>query len=109
MGLVNTNDSACNWWSTLGSADVPGQSGWYDVPSKSKSVKMQPPIWTSSDASGLKQLLSSSSFFLSPTPGFTQVPCGLARLQYSKWPISSENATLYEWAAQGTRVCSFDV
>src|SRR5215471_3287369 len=30
-------------------------------------------------------------------------------LQYSKWPVSSEKSTLYEWAAQGTRVCSLDV
>jgi hypothetical protein len=30
-------------------------------------------------------------------------------LQYSNCPISSENATLYECVAHGTRLCSFDV
>src|SRR6267142_1736331 len=71
---------------------------------------MQPPIWIRSDASGLKQLASSPSFLLlSPAAGLTHLPWTLAWPQYSKWPISSENATLYEWAAHGTRVCSLDV
>ena len=68
-----------------------------DVPAafmRAYAVAMQPPTWIRSDASALKQPASSASFFWSLTPGFTQLPCGFARLQYSKWPISSEKATL---------------
>src|SRR5262245_22972008 len=36
-------------------------------------------------------------------------PNELTALQYSKWPISSENATLYECAAHSTRVAGVDV
>src|SRR4029079_15637586 len=71
---------------------------------------MQPPTWIRSESSGLKQLLSSTSFLLlSPSAGFTHLPWTLAWPQYSKWPISSAKATLYEWAAHGTRVCSLEV
>ena len=70
---------------------------------------MHPPIWTSSDSSALKHATSSPSFLLSPSPGLTHLPWTFAWSQYSKWPISSEKATLYECAAHGTRVCSLDV
>src|SRR5438874_13543725 len=71
---------------------------------------MQPPIWMRSDSSALKHVESSASFLLlSPSAGFTHLPWALAWPQYSKCPISSENATLYECAAHGTRVCSLDV
>src|SRR5215831_21100725 len=70
---------------------------------------MHPPICTSSDTLGLKQPVSSPSTFGSLPPAWTQTRCGFALSQYSKCPISSENATLYECAAQGTRVCGPDV
>src|SRR5215472_5345942 len=54
-----------------------------------------------SDAVGM---LSQTKVPRSPVPSALWT-CG----QYSKWPISSENATLYECAAHGTRVCSLDV
>src|SRR5690349_24328926 len=67
---------------------------------------MQPEIGTSSESAALKQPVSSSSSEGSPL--LVQSPA-LTALQYSKWPISSENATLYECAAHGTRVCSLEV
>src|SRR5258705_10830290 len=71
---------------------------------------MQPPTWIRSDASALKQPASSPSFLLlSPSAGLTHLPWAFAWPQYSKWPISSAYDTLYECAAQGTRVCSLDV
>ena len=44
-----------------------------------------------------------------PSLLLVHIPSSSTALQYSKWPISSENATLYEWAAHGTRVCSLEV
>src|SRR2546426_12815550 len=63
---------------------------------------MHPVTWTSNVSE--KHGKSSASAF-----GRTHCRLRLARLQYSKCPISSENATLYECAAHGTRVCSLDV
>ena len=89
-------------WPRLGS--VPGQTFWYETPSKSLSVAMQPPIGTRVEKAALKHPSSSpssaASLLLVHSP-----PSAATALQYSKWPISSENATLYEWAAHGTRVC----
>jgi hypothetical protein len=64
------------------------------VPSKSTSLPVQLPTWMSSEASALKQLKSSASFFGSLTPGVTQVPWTFALSQYSRCPISSEKDTL---------------
>src|SRR5437773_11437520 len=64
---------------------------------------MHPETCTSSDSAELKQNSSSLSAVASAHLPF------LTRPQYSKCPISSENATLYECAAHGTRVCSFAV
>ena len=87
---------------------VPGQTFWYETPSKSLSVPMHPPIGTSSEKAGEKQPRSSPSML--PSLLLVQRPPSRATvLQYSKWPISSEKATLYECAAHGTRVCSLDV
>src|SRR5436190_6315391 len=69
---------------------------------------MQPPTGTSSESLALKQPTSSESFFFSLRPGWTHLP-RTALSQYSKWPVSSEKATLYECAAQGTRVSGLDV
>src|SRR4051812_20116159 len=69
---------------------------------------MQPPIRTRSENAGLKQPVSSSSsapsLFARQSP-----PSPVVAVQYSKCPISSEKATLYEWAAHGTRGCSLEV
>src|SRR5947208_2760400 len=66
---------------------------------------MQPPMRTSREKAELKHGTSSSF-----APGSAQTsPSTGTLLQYSKCPISSENATLYECAAHGTRVCSLDV
>src|SRR5262245_25939528 len=94
--------------SCTGSDTEPGHVFWYDTPSKSLSVPIQPPTRIRSEASALKQPTSSPSGVVSLPPGSTQAPWA-ARSQYSKWPISSENATLYECAAHGTRVCSLEV
>src|SRR5437773_6943140 len=64
---------------------------------------MHPETCTSSDSAELKQNSSSLSAVASAHLPF------LTRPQYSKCPISSEKATLYEWAAHGTRVCSLEV
>src|SRR5580765_2225042 len=107
-GLVNV--TGVEWyfasWPRFGS--VPGQSFLYEVPSKSESLAMQPPTGTSSDSAEVKQPPSSSSRLSSPLA--VQLPPSPSTAeQYSKWPISSENATLYECAAHGTRVCSLEV
>src|SRR5579875_116872 len=76
---------------------VPGQSFRYGGPSKSSSVPRQPLIGYSVDCEAAKQPKSSLSSdpFFSDTPAAVQVPVLVStRLQYSKWPISSENATL---------------
>jgi hypothetical protein len=70
---------------------VPGQLwGWYETPSKSTSVPMQPPIGTSSESSALKQGASSSS---EPAGSLTlpwlRRPRWAPMAQYSKCPISS--------------------
>src|SRR4029078_6791386 len=110
VGLVNRIDAG---WIAAASAAFVMEAGhvfWQETPSKSVSVAMQPPTWTRSESSGLKQDESSPSFLLlSPSAGLTHLPWTLAWPQYSKWPISSAKATLYEWAAHGTRVCSLDV
>src|SRR5438270_135698 len=80
--------------------------------SAAASPPKQPPICTRVLLAGLKHATSSPSggLPLSAPPDIVQAPPSLATAsQYSKWPISSENATLYEWAAHGTRVCSLDV
>src|SRR5512142_1168389 len=60
---------------------------------------------------GAKQPTSSESRLLgSLAPPLVQLPpCPFTALQYSKWPISSEKATLYECAAHTTRVASLEV
>src|SRR5947208_10278097 len=69
---------------------------------------MQPPIGTSVEKAASKQPSSSPS-----RPGSPLLvhgpPSEATLLQYSKCPISSEKATLYECAAHGTRVCSLEV
>src|SRR5512140_2560915 len=63
-----------------------------------------------SEASAPKQKKSSLSTPAgSVTPATAQPPAPSSAAQYSKWPISSENETLYECAAHTTRVCSLDV
>src|SRR6266496_3293727 len=57
-----------------------------------------------SDSDAGRQKKSSPS-----EPGSLHVPSFATSAQYSQRPISSENATLYECAAHGTRVCSPDV
>jgi hypothetical protein len=60
---------------------------------------------TSNENAALKHVPSSSS-----AVGSAQSPpsTGIVE-QYWKCPISSDAATLYEWAAHGTRVCSLEV
>src|SRR5258706_3162971 len=110
VGLVNRIDAGLTAASSAAFESEPGQVFWYETPSKSLSVAMQPPTWIRSDASALKQPASSPYFLLlSPSAGLTHLPWAFAWPQYSKWPISSAYDTLYECAAQGTRVCSLDV
>ena len=77
---------------------VPGQSGRYDWPSKSSSSLKQPLIFTSVEsAAGTQKPLpsSSSSAPLSWSPGLAQFVFVASSLrQFSKWPISSDIATL---------------
>ena len=63
------------------------------VPSKSLSVPMHPPTFTSSEKALLKHGESSSSSAASPL-SVQSPPSPVTALQNSKWPISSENATL---------------
>ena len=73
---------------------VPGHTRWYGTPSKSLSVAIQPPIGTNSEKAALKQPSSSPS---GPpaSPLLVHAPPSSETLeQYSKWPISSEKATL---------------
>src|SRR5260370_37947187 len=109
-GLVNRIEDGTRVGSLPGD---PGQVSWYGTPSKSASVPAHPVIWMRVVLAALKQKLSSSVPLLvvsrSCTPSVVQFPKKLTALQYSKCPISSENAMLYEWAAHGTRVCSLAV
>jgi hypothetical protein len=92
-GLVNV--IALGWYFVscprLGS--VPAHTGWYETPSKSLSVPMHPPIGTNSEKAALKQPTSSpsssSSLLARQLP-----PSSETTEQYSKWPISSDAATL---------------
>src|SRR2546428_7864602 len=73
-----------------------------------------PGTWTRVDDEPGKQYVSFASV---GSPSFSVLPAGqlppgviaLGPLQDSKCPVSSEKATLYECAAQMTRVCSDDV
>src|SRR4029078_1545707 len=107
-GLVNRIGLGWSFLSCPGFGSVPGQSALYDGPSKSSSEARQPPIGMSVDAAGLKHVVSSSSsaasLLLMQSP-----PSRVTWLQYSKCPISSEKAVLYECAAHGTRVFSLEV
>src|SRR6476619_1017579 len=107
-GLVNVTGVAWYLASCPRFGSLPGQSSRYEVPSKSMSLAMQPPIGTSRASAELKQPVSSSSR-LASLFAVQSRPSPLTAEQYSKWPISSANATLYECAAHGTRVCSLDV
>src|SRR5262245_19956903 len=69
---------------------------------------MHPPIGTRSETAAEKHLASSPSMLPSLLLVHSR-PSESTVLQYSKCPISSEAATLYEWAAHGTRVCSLEV
>src|ERR1700719_3523683 len=74
-------------------------------------VTKHPPMSTRVDDAALKQPTSSLS-----TPPGSLAPAAMqfppsksTPAQYSKWPISSEKATLYAWAVQGRRVSSLEV
>src|SRR5690348_8646798 len=106
----------CRRWSTLGSGFVPGQLLKYSGPSKSPSESVHPLSGMRDDRPAVKQKLSSSSGPLGSVElADAQTPVPLRMLapftfgQYSKWPISSEKAMLYECAAHTTRVCSLEV
>jgi hypothetical protein len=92
-GLVNTTELGWYFTSCPRFGFVPGHSGWYETPSKSLSVAMQPVIGTRSESAALKQPSSSpsssDSLLLVHSP-----PSDAMALQYSKCPISSEKATL---------------
>src|SRR5690349_1032076 len=113
-GLVKRIGAAWTCRSSAALVNVPGHVLEYSGPSKSASVEVQPVRFTSVDCAPVKQPRSSSApesvASRSCTPSTVQRRlAGLTALQYSKWPISSENATLYECAAHGTRVCSLEV
>src|SRR5437868_5117792 len=77
-------------------------------------MKVHPIIGMRVEEAGARQKMSSSLLSsvlsVSCTPSWVQFPVLISTaLQYSKCPISSENATLYEWAVHDTRVCSLDV
>ena len=63
MGLENRIEAGFRAASTRGSVNDPGHVFWYETPSKSLSVPMQPPIRIRRDASALKHGASSPSFF----------------------------------------------
>src|SRR5437764_2733566 len=119
VGLVNRNERGFNSWSATGLLIEPGQVNLYDAPSKSPSMSRQPPIWTSIEAAAGKQKSSSpcgsgpalSASFVSSPSGLVQVlKASLpTAAQYSKCPISSENAMLYVCAADVFRVSGVEV
>src|SRR5438067_1968573 len=95
---------------------APGLPGhvplWYSGPSKSPSVPRQPVMvlfdvpsgfTTGARAQPRSSLSAPSGSVGLGTRQLVELP------QYSKCPISSENATLYEWAAHSTRVSGLDV
>ena len=97
---------------------LPGQVPcWYSGPSKSTSVNRHPvndaaTVVPAGLTIGAGKQERSSKSGLDPLPSefpFVQRKLELAWLQYSKWPISSEKATLYECAAHSTRVLGVDV
>lgn len=75
---------------------MPGQSFRYDWPSQSPSEEKQPLILTSEESVPGTQPVSSSSspLLLSCAPGVAQLKFASRARQFSKWPISSEKATL---------------
>src|SRR5215471_19690086 len=73
---------------------------------------MQPETGTEPAGSceAAKQPTSSPSVAASRPPATVHRPVLVSTvLQNSKWPVSSEKATFWLCAAQGTRVCSLDV
>src|SRR4029077_7865387 len=94
-GLVNWIGCGCSFSSRFASENVPGQIFRYGTPSNSMSASRQPPIGTNpkeAAKAASKQKVSSSPGG-SLTPEDMQAPPSLATfLQYSKCPISSENA-----------------
>src|ERR1700730_14912923 len=78
------------------------------------SVPVQPPIGINTKDLSKAASKHATSSSAPPRPlsesSWVQVPPSPSTaLQYSKCPISSEKATLYECAAHGTRVCSLEV
>src|SRR3954453_10043412 len=84
----------CSFRSRKGFANVPGQSSWYDGPSKSPSSSRHPMMGTTALKSApFRQAWSSSSSVVSAPPGSVQVPFASIASQYSQWPISSDADT----------------
>src|SRR5919206_807459 len=88
--------TGCGWkcWSEFTNRFVPGQSFWYEGPSKSSSDARQPLMCTTqASLPGTQKLWSSSSSrpFGSSAPAFAQLKSGVSSRQCSKCPISSEN------------------
>src|SRR5215469_8009280 len=104
VGLVNRNDVGCSSASAVGLLIDPGQLKPYGTPSKSPSMSRHPPILTSSEAWAGRHMSSSpagscqalSGLLVSEPSGLRQVLLGSVPTlaQYSKCPISSENAML---------------
>src|SRR5438552_12532132 len=110
VGLLNSTERGCSRASSPG-VDEPGQTFWYEAPSKSTSDARHPALCARRPVAPLKQPTSSASGVPpSSVPAVVHAPPSLATAaQFSKCPISSENATLYPSAAHGTRVCPLDV
>src|SRR5262245_49265021 len=84
--------------SIVGSGLVPGQSIRYDCPSKSSSAWKHPLILTTVASAAGTQKTSSPSGALpagSDSAERAQLKFASSSRQFSKCPISSENATLY--------------
>src|SRR2546423_9256510 len=100
-GLVNSTGLGCCARSLATLGIDPGQSRWYEFPSQSPSLKKHPSIRTRLESDFGTQKLKSSSGSRPPAscfPGFAQLYSAVIFTQFSKWPISSEKATLYVWA-----------
>src|SRR5215469_601187 len=104
-----------------------GQRSWYEAPSNPLLVNVQPDtLYTSASLPGKQKMSSLSGDCLltvrpswSPLGHTVGLPCGSSPngvagmatgpVQNWKWPISVSIATLYEPAAQVTRVFVVDV
>src|SRR4249920_2168941 len=97
--------TGCGWsfWSSFTFLNVPGQSFWYEGPSKSASSEKHPLIWMSNESvPGTQKPWSSSSSSPpgSSEPSTAQLKSASSLRQCSKCPISSENDTFVVWADQ---------